>query len=146
MLRSLKKCGFDREELLTVFKSYVRPVIEYGDVVWHSGLSIKQTYELERIQKRAFKTTVGFNNYKSYSDALNTCGLNSLQERRGDHCLKFAKSLGDNERTNHLLPPTRFAVHGRNLRNSKNISQLASKTNRFQQSPVPYFVNLLNAN
>ena len=38
MLRSVKKFGFDHDELLTVYKSFVRPIIEYGDVVWHSAL------------------------------------------------------------------------------------------------------------
>ena len=61
MLRSLKKFGFDQDELITVYKSYVRPVIEYCDVVWHSGLSNNQINDLERIQKRACRTMLGFN-------------------------------------------------------------------------------------
>ena len=69
-----------------------------------------------------------------------------MEDRCVEHCLKFANKLGDNIRTSLLMPPTRFAVHGRNLRNSQNLTQFAHKTKRFQQSPVPYFVNLLNAN
>ena len=37
-------------------KCYVRPVFEYGDVVWHSGLCTKQIADLERIQRRACRT------------------------------------------------------------------------------------------
>ena len=40
MLRSLKRFFFfDQDELTVVYKSYVRPVIEYAYVVWHSGLT-----------------------------------------------------------------------------------------------------------
>ena len=59
MLRSLKRFGFDQEELEVVYKCYVRPVLEYGDVVWHSGLCTKQTADLERIQRRACRTILG---------------------------------------------------------------------------------------
>ena len=51
MLRSLKKFGFDKDELLVVYKSYLRPVLEYVAPIWHSGITSKQSYEIERIQK-----------------------------------------------------------------------------------------------
>ena len=143
MLRSVKKFGFDHDELLTVYRSFVRPIIEYGDVVWHSGLTTKQSNDLEKIQKRACKTILGIK-YNSYREALDSCGLKSLHDRRDDHCRKFASRLVDNERTKHLMPPSRKSIHGRDLRNGSNFSQLRYKTKRFQQSPIPYFVNLLN--
>ena len=65
MLRSTKKFGFDHDELLTVCKSFVRPIIEYGDVVWHSGLTTKQSNNLEKNQKRACKTILGIK-YNSF--------------------------------------------------------------------------------
>ena len=59
MLRSLKRFCFDQEELTVVYKNYVRPVIEYADVVWHSGHTYKQAGDLERIQRRACRTILG---------------------------------------------------------------------------------------
>ena len=76
MLRSVNKFGFDHHELVTVYTSDVRPIIEYGDVVWHSGLTDKQANDLERIQKRACRTILGFKKYTTYRDALDSCGLN----------------------------------------------------------------------
>ena len=35
MLKLLKKFGFSDEELVTVYKGYVRPLLEYADVAWH---------------------------------------------------------------------------------------------------------------
>ena len=144
ILRSLKKFGFDQNELAIVYKSYVRPVVEYADVVWHSGLTFKQAGDIERIQRRACRTILG-HQFISYTNALEMCDIIKLCDRRVAHCLKFAKGLSDNERTHHLMPPSRHAVHGRNLRNSTQLTQFRTKTNRFKQSPIPYFVSLLNA-
>ena len=62
MLRSFKGFDFYQDELTVVnhvYKSYVRPVIEYADVVWHSWLTYKEAGDLERIQRRACGTILG---------------------------------------------------------------------------------------
>ena len=143
MLRSLKRFGFDSEELSVVYSGYVRPILEYASVVWHSSISIKQAKELESIQKRACRTILG-GDYTSYHDALLSCKLDSLSDRRVQHCRRFAEGLPENERTQSLIPPTRLQSHGRNLRNSHNFSQFRARTERFRLSPIPYFVDLLN--
>ena len=143
MLRSLKKFGFDQDELTIVYKSYVRPVLEYADVVWHSGLTCQQASDLERIQRRAVRTILGYK-YISYSKSIKQCNINKLSDRRVKHCQIFANGLSDNPRTSSLLPPTRISVHGRSLRNAHDLTQLRAKTNRFKQSPIPYYVSLLN--
>ena len=37
--------------MVTVYKGYIRPLIEYDDVIWHSSLTSNQTHQLERVQK-----------------------------------------------------------------------------------------------
>ena len=143
MLRSLKRFGFDQDELSIVYKSYVRPVVEYADVVWHSGLTCKQSGDIERIQRRACRTILG-QQFTTYSESIAKCNLIKLSHRRVDHCLSFAMGLEDNPRTRHLIPPTRIAVHGYNLRNANDLTQPMTKTKRYKQSPVPYFITLLN--
>ena len=143
MLRTLKKFGFSREELAIVFKSYLRPILEYAAVVWHPSITLKQSNDIERIQKRACRTILG-HNYFSYDQATVSCNFDILSDRREQLCLNFAQDLSSNVRTKHLIPPTRLESHGRNLRNSSAISQVKIRTSRFQNSPVPYFINLLN--
>ena len=46
--------------------------------------------DLERIQKSAVRVILG-NNYNNYEDALKKIGLVTLEERREQMCLKFAK-------------------------------------------------------
>ena len=143
MLRSLKKFGFDKDEFCVVYGGYVRPIVEYADAVWHSSISVKESNDIESIQKRACRIILG-GDYKSYDDALAACDIDSLHCRRVEHCRRFAEGLPKNERTKCLIPPTRFESHGRNLRNSHKISQLPAKTKRFQCSPIPFYINLLN--
>ena len=83
--------------------------------------------------------------YVTYVNALEICNLDLLSARREIHCLNFARSLLKSERTKMLIPPSRQAIHGRQLRNSTNITQLRARTNRFAQSPIPYYIGLLNS-
>ena len=43
-----------------------------------------------------------------------------------------------------IATTSRFEVHGKKLRNASAITQLPIRTSHFQNSPVPYFINLLN--
>ena len=128
---------------LSVYKSYVRPVIEYAVVVWHSGLTHKEAGDLNRIQRRACRIIFG-RQFTTHTESTKQCNLERLSERRENHCLKFARGLVDNPRTIHLLPPIRISSHGRNQRNEKTISRPRIKTNRFKQCPILYFLLLLN--
>ena len=119
----LKRFGFKKDELITVYKGYIRPLLEYADVVWNSSLTLKQTKTIEQVQRRACRIVLD-HNFLSYNKALRDCKIESLVTRREDHCLKFAEGLADTERTKNLLPPTRLESHSRNLRNAHKISQL----------------------
>ena len=103
MLRTLKRFGFNTSELITVYRGYIRPIIEYADVIWHSSLTLKQSQTLESIQRRACKIMLGFE-YVSYVNALEICDLDLLSARRETHCLNFARFLLKSERTKMLIP------------------------------------------
>ena len=51
MLNHLKRFGLPEEDLVSVFVSYVRPVVEYATPVWHGCLTEEQYKKLEIIQK-----------------------------------------------------------------------------------------------
>ena len=52
-LYNLKKHGFTVDELVLVYKTVVRPVADYCDIVYHLLLTDQQDEELERAQDRA---------------------------------------------------------------------------------------------
>ena len=145
MLRVLKKFGFTLPELVTVYKGYIRPLLEYADVVWHSSFTCQQSHQLEQLQRRACRIIMGCE-FISYSDALQKCDLVTLSCRRRNYCQLFAERLSKSTCicTADLLPPTRQDTHSRNLRNSHHISQLRIKTSRYKNSPIPFFIDLLN--
>ena len=112
-------------------------------MVWHSSLTCQQSHQLEQLQRRACRIIMGCE-FISYSDALQKCDLVTLSCRRRNHCQLFAERLSKSICTADLLPPTRHDTHSRNLRNSHHISQLRIKTSRYKNSPIPFFIDLLN--
>ncbi|KAI8497654.1 hypothetical protein Bbelb_243060 [Branchiostoma belcheri] len=131
MLRKIKRFSLSTEDLLQIYITYVRSVLEYCVPVWHSGLTATQTTRLERIQRRALRTILGMN-YTDYKSALLNTGLKSLQERRVDLCLKFARNLSP-----EMLPPRTGDSHGITTRNSDKLRTIKCKTKRYRDSPIP---------
>ena len=54
-LRRLKKAGFREQELLSVYKVYLRPTLEYSSPIYHSMISGKQEKQIEKQQFFALK-------------------------------------------------------------------------------------------
>ncbi|MES9973438.1 MAG: reverse transcriptase domain-containing protein [Candidatus Thiodiazotropha sp.] len=77
------------ENFCFLFNTYVRPLLEYARQAVHSGLT-KDTGLLERVQRRATKSVVGFRNIP-YSDRLAYLNLYPLECRRlrGDLIFTF---------------------------------------------------------
>ena len=144
MLKILKKFGLPLADLITVYVGYIRPLTEYAAPVWHAGLTEAQSDSLERIQKRCCKIMLG-PSYTTYVEALNTCNLTTLKTRREKLCETFATSLVQSEEFRHWLPPTRANQHNLNLRSGSKLSVPRWSTKRYLKSPIPYFVQLLNA-
>ena len=93
MLTKLKYVGTSREDLLDIYNLYIRSVLEYCSVVWHSTLTVQQGTDIENVQKLCLKIILGID-YSSYDEALKITGLENLSTRRESRCLKFGlKSL-----------------------------------------------------
>ena len=58
-LRNLRKSGFTDAELVQVYKSVLRPIAEYGAVVFHSSLTDQQGELLDRLQNQALRCIYG---------------------------------------------------------------------------------------
>ena len=80
---------------------YIRYVLESSAVVWNSSLTRGQELELERVQKVALRIILK-SDYGSYENALLTCSLPSLKERRNVLSLSFAKKCVKNEKTSSM--------------------------------------------
>ena len=81
MLTKLNYVGVPTEDLLKIYILYVRSLLEYCSVVWHSTLTAEQSQKLESVLKVCLKVIL-VENYTGYKDALEYCGLESLSDRR----------------------------------------------------------------
>ena len=69
---------------------FIRSKLEHSSVVWHSGITQDERDDLERIQRAAVKVITG-NSFEDYDKALRWLNMETLNQRRKDLCLKFAK-------------------------------------------------------
>ena len=87
MLRSLVKKGLPKEDLITVFVVYIRPLLEYASSVWSGGLMQNQNERLE-IQKRALRI-IFRRDYDNYTISIARSQLQRLDKRRQYLCVTF---------------------------------------------------------
>ena len=118
MLRSLNVLGLVNLNN----RVYIRNLLEYSDIIWHSSLTSNQANQLERFQKRALRIVLG-PNYVSYVNALGVCDIERLSARREQHSLRFVHFVPQCNRTSKLLTPYRGEIKGRQVRNNAKIYQ-----------------------
>ena len=89
-------------DIIEVYCSVIRSILEYASPVWHSGLTQAQSDEIENIQKRCLRIIFPA---LSYSDARQIAGLDLLSVRRLNAVKKlFQEVKCDNHILNKLLP------------------------------------------
>ena len=137
MISKLKYVGVPIDDLFNVYVLFIRSVLEYCCVVWHSRLTQEQSASLERVQKTCMKVILG-EMYISYESALEMSGLETLEARRTQRCLKFAKKCLRNPRHSGMFP---LNQHGRKEKYAVNFA----RTETYKRSSVPYMQRLLNA-
>ena len=143
-LRLLHRCAkfTDRtQDLLQVYKTFVRSKLEYGCVVWHSSLSEKNKKDLERVQKCAFKIILKLD-YESYEHALRELKMDSLDDRRRKLCLRFAENCLKS-RTRNMFPLNQ-SNHIMEKRSKEKFKDVRCNTERFRKSALPYMRKILN--
>ncbi|KAK2160819.1 hypothetical protein NP493_1626g00026 [Ridgeia piscesae] len=112
MLYQLKRAGITQKDLVSVYVSVVRPVLEYACPVWHTNLPQYLSDNIEVIQKRALKFIFpGL----GYAEILRRVNLDTLNVRRDSICT-FKYNV--RQQNVYPLPVTR--------------------TNRFRNSFIPW--------
>ena len=141
MLHIMKRFQPPREQLLTIYTTYVRPLLEYCAPVFHASLTASQANQIERVQKRALKLIGGYD--ISYQQLLEDMHLDSLADRRSQLCLRFAKKLLNSAEHRDILPPERVTISTRRTRYAHLLQPYRCGA-RLRKSSVPYMTTLLN--
>ncbi len=87
ILHILRRAKIGYQQLVRVYCSLVRPILEYAAPVW-SAIPDYLKAKVERAQKLALKIIVPGS---SYEESLQKAGLQTLVKRREEICKKFAK-------------------------------------------------------
>ena len=84
-MRSLKFI-LDRKSLVTIYTSFIRPILEYADVVF-DNMTTSDSDDLESIQAEGARIITGATRLVSLQNLYRESGLEPLRERRRKHKL-----------------------------------------------------------
>ena len=141
------KFVLDRKSLEIIYISFIRPILEYSDVVWDNCNSAEKE-ELEKIQHEAARIVTGCTKLVSINNLYEEVGWETLGQRRRKHKLilmyKTVKGLTPSYLQN-LVPTTvgnLSQYHG--LRNSCNLQVIPARTSLYANSFFPSTVSEWN--
>ena len=123
----LKRSGVSPEQLVQIYNSIIRSVLEYAAQVWHISLTKKQSDTIEQVQKRVMNLIYP---WLKYTEALQKSKIKTLAGRRRDLCQRFFNNvLKQDNKLNDLLPEKYSKIY--NLRTNYVYQSIQCKTNRF---------------
>ena len=138
IMRQLKY-DLDRNSLETIYKSFIRPLLEYADVI--SDICTQQNKnELELIQLEAARISTGAAKLVSVDNLYIETGWETLVARRNKQKLVlFYKMFNDltPPYLSSLVPPLVQNASRYNLCNSNETQTIASRTTLFYNSFLP---------
>ena len=100
MLYQLKRAGISQLDLVKIYVSVIRPVLEYACPVWSTNLPKYLSDVIEMIQKRVLTS---IHTGLHYDDILVLVSLQSLKKRRDD----VNRLKCNTHRLHHLIPERR---------------------------------------
>ena len=136
MLRNLKRNGFSSKELVQVYKTMLRPVVDYGAVVYHSSLTDMQDELLERLQNHALKAIYGPG--ISARKMRDMADIPTLRERRIMLADKFANKCAKKTLFSHWFPMKTTRRSARHP-GAEVYMERKARCDRLQNLPLFYF-------
>jgi hypothetical protein len=142
LLQKVWSFGSNIEEMVHLWKVFCRSILEQTCVLWDSGLTGENRDDLERTQK-AFAKLILEEDYGSYENALKKLNIESLDARRKQLTLNFAKNSIEDGIFNDLFPKN-VTNHKMRKRKSEFFKVNHAFTNRYKNSPIVTMQRMLN--
>ena len=145
LLRALK-FRVSRKSLEKMYISFVRPLIEYSDIIW-DNCSMETKKQLDAIHIEAARIITGATKLCSIDNLYRELGWESLQSRRNKHKLVVLYKILHGTAPNYLadlIPPTVQETTRYSLRNSDHIQNYRTNTNLFLDSYFPSTIRAWN--
>ena len=131
-LNILRKFKFilDKRTLETIYLTYIRPLLEYADVVWDSN-TVSLSEKIEKVQIEAARIVTGATRLVSFNDLYLETGWEKLKERREAHRLVHFFKMKNSMTPSYLsdlVPESLGTLHRHNTRNSSIIPPIRTRT------------------
>ena len=141
MLYHLRRAGFRDGQLFRLYCCYVRTIIEYCSVVYHSLLNKGQEEDLERLHRHAVRVCYGTDG--PVGEMMQSLGIETLRARRERRCDKFILKAASNPSFGAKWFQRR-PQSGHNLRRRREIVEPRASTNRRFNSPLAFIQRRAN--
>lgn len=141
VMRKLK-FKLDRKALETIFIAFIRPLLEYGDIIWDNCTQYEKQ-ELEKVQTEAARIATGTTKLVSLNSLYTEIGWQTLEQRRTNHKLTLFYKMKNNLSPTYLsslVPQPVNSISRYNLRNADDLQSIASRTNLYYMSFLPSVV------
>ena len=136
----------DRKTLLTMYQSFIRPSLEYGNIIFCNCTDLENEM-LESVQRRAARIISGGIISTSSTSLYQEIAIEPLKTRRNRNVLlMFHKIINDNTPPylTELKPRTVSQRQDYNLRNPNNFTMPLCRISKYQKSFLPYAIYLWN--
>jgi hypothetical protein len=148
ILRPLKT-KLDRRTLETLYKSFIRPVLEYADILWHIPADHRHVLDiLERVQLEAARVVTGATRRCSTAKLYEEVGWETLSSRRELHRASMMYKIETGKAPTYLqdLIPDPIEARTRyNLRNRRDLQVPFARLQTYSQSFYPAAVRQWNS-
>ena len=141
VLYHLKKAGFSTDELCTVYRTCLLPVLDYCSVVYHSVLTDEQDQAVEKLQSSALRCIFGYD--LSYMKMRELAGVTTHRERRILACDKFAQKCLGSDRFSKWFP-TKGSIRTSTRSTKEKYVEDFARCNRLRDSPLFYMRRRMN--
>ena len=126
-----------RAALLTIYKSFLRPHLDYGDVIYDRAFNESFQNKLESVQYNAALAITGAIRGSSREKLYQELGLESLKSRRWYRKLCLFFKLKKNKHPSYLFDMIPKVLSTRTTRNYNNIPLFNVKHEYFRNSFFP---------
>ena len=134
----------DRKTLLVMYNSFIRPCLEYGNILW-SNCTDEEDEILESVQRRAARIISGAIIRTNSLNLYQEVAFETLKTRRERNMLLFFHKIAYGTAPNYLielLPATRDNRY--NLRRQHDFPLIKCRINKYQNSFIPKAITLWN--
>jgi hypothetical protein len=135
----LKKAKIPEKDLVALYQTYLRPILEYAAPVLCSLMTEGQSNTVENLQMRVLRVIYGHN--KSAKELLEASGLQRLKERREEITDKFAMKAAASQRFGEWFKPNE---NRRSERVGNEYEEKRRQLEKTRKNQIDYMTRRLN--